>query len=156
MSDAEVGRHPGRLGVFFRRLAHKKNRNVAVVATARKLVTIAWQMLRTGEPYRYALPDTSESKLAKLRIGATTHAGRVASPGAPLVPLATAPAERSRYPRSTSSTAREQLPPPHPLTPAELRMLQDTATADFARDIRISHRIPRNRTRADSEQLTRS
>jgi len=30
-------RHPGPLGVFFRRLAHKKGRNVAVVATARKL-----------------------------------------------------------------------------------------------------------------------
>lgn len=47
-----LGTHPGPLGVFCRRLAHRKNRNVAVVATARKLVVIAWQMLRTGEPYR--------------------------------------------------------------------------------------------------------
>ncbi|MGC2311010.1 MAG: IS110 family transposase, partial [Candidatus Babeliaceae bacterium] len=40
-----VARHPGPLGAFFRRLAKKKNHNVAVVAAARKLVTIAWQML---------------------------------------------------------------------------------------------------------------
>ena len=30
-------RHPRPLGAFFRRLAHMKNRNIAVVATARKL-----------------------------------------------------------------------------------------------------------------------
>ena len=36
-----LDRHPGPLGHFFRRLARKKNRNVAVVAAARKLATIA-------------------------------------------------------------------------------------------------------------------
>ena len=41
-----MGRHPGPLGVFFWRLAKKKNRNVAVVAKARKLVTFAWHMLK--------------------------------------------------------------------------------------------------------------
>jgi transposase len=41
----QVGRHPGPLGLFFRRLTKRKNRNIAVVATARKLVTIAWHML---------------------------------------------------------------------------------------------------------------
>jgi transposase len=40
-----VADHPGPLGVFFRRLLKKKNRNVAVVATARKLITVAWHML---------------------------------------------------------------------------------------------------------------
>jgi transposase len=29
-----VGRHPGSLGAFFRRLAKRKNRNVAITATA--------------------------------------------------------------------------------------------------------------------------
>ncbi|HSE95426.1 MAG TPA: IS110 family transposase [Methylomirabilota bacterium] len=63
--------HPGPLGVFFRRLARKKNRNVAVVATARKLVVIAWHMLRADEPYRYADPRVTQHKLARLRVAAT-------------------------------------------------------------------------------------
>jgi len=66
-----LDRHPGPLGHFFRRLANKKNRNVAVVAVARKLIVIAWQMLKHKEPYRYALPQTTENKLRQLRIRAT-------------------------------------------------------------------------------------
>ena len=69
-----LARHPGPLGVFFRRLQKKKNRNVAVVATARKLVTVAWHMLRANEPYRYAQPATD------LR-GAVQQHGRVKRPG---------------------------------------------------------------------------
>lgn len=65
-----LDKHPGPLGAFFRRLARKKNRNVAVAATARKLVTIAWLMLKTGEPYRYAQPATVQAKLSRLRIRA--------------------------------------------------------------------------------------
>jgi transposase len=66
-----LDQHPGPLGVFFRRIARKKNRNVAVVATARKLVTIAWHMLKNNEPYRYAVPSTTAAKFARLRIRAT-------------------------------------------------------------------------------------
>lgn len=66
-----VRNHPGPLGVFFRRLARKKNYNVAVVATARKLVVIAWHMLTNKEPYRYAQPASTQTKLARLRIKAT-------------------------------------------------------------------------------------
>lgn len=66
-----VARHPGPLGVFFRRLKKRKNHNVAVVAAARKLVTIAWHMLTKNEPYRYAVPRSTEEKLRKLRVQAT-------------------------------------------------------------------------------------
>jgi hypothetical protein len=66
-----VASHPGPLGVFFRRLQKKKNRNVAVVATARKLVVIAWHILTHNEPYRYSLPRPTQDKLARLRIKAT-------------------------------------------------------------------------------------
>jgi transposase len=51
-----LDRHPGPLGVFFRRLAKKKNRNVAVVAGARKLATIAWHMLKNREPIATPYP----------------------------------------------------------------------------------------------------
>lgn len=64
-------KHPGPLGVGFRRIAKKKNRNVAVVACARKLALIAFHMLKNNEPYRYSLPAATETKLARLRIKAT-------------------------------------------------------------------------------------
>ena len=59
----QVAQHPGPLGVFFRRLKAKKNHNVAVVATARKLVVIAHLMLKNQKPYRYAVPSTTQGKL---------------------------------------------------------------------------------------------
>jgi transposase len=66
-----VQNHPGPLGYFFRRLKARKTHNVAVVATARKLAILAWHVLTSGEPYRYAVPSTTEAKLAKLRVTAT-------------------------------------------------------------------------------------
>jgi len=63
--------NPGPLGVFFRRIAKKKHRNVAVVATARKMITIAWLMLKNNEPYRYSLSRSTDAKLSRLRIRAT-------------------------------------------------------------------------------------
>ncbi|MBV9581431.1 MAG: IS110 family transposase [Chloroflexi bacterium] len=63
-----VASHPGPLGVFFRRIASKKGRNVAVVATARKLVVLAFELLRRQEPYRYALPRPTAKKLSRLRM----------------------------------------------------------------------------------------
>jgi transposase len=47
-----LSRTQGPLGAFFRRLARRKNYCVAVVAAARKLVTIAFLMLKNNEPYR--------------------------------------------------------------------------------------------------------
>jgi transposase len=71
--------HPGPLGAFMRRLLRKKNRNVAVVAGARKLAVIAWHMLKAKEPYRYALPERTRAKLARLR---TRGGGKRRKPGA--------------------------------------------------------------------------
>ena len=75
-----VAKHPGPLGHFFRKLSKKKNYNVAVVATARKLVVIAWHMLTHNEPYRYATPDNTAQKLARLRIRATGERRRGGPP----------------------------------------------------------------------------
>jgi transposase len=52
-------------------VAKRRGYNVAVVATARKLVVIAWHMLKANEPYRYAQPQTVEYKLEQLRVTAT-------------------------------------------------------------------------------------
>ena len=46
------------LAATYHRVRLKKGHNVAVVAVARKLVVLAWHMLRSGEPYRYHRPRT--------------------------------------------------------------------------------------------------
>jgi transposase len=61
----------GPLAHFYAKIKKRKGHNVAVVAVARKLVTIAWHMLTHREPYRYAVPKTTEGKLARLRVLAT-------------------------------------------------------------------------------------
>jgi len=66
-----AGKDPGPLGHFYRRLHRRKGHNVAVVATARKLATIAFHMLRNNEPYRYASPRSTQTKLANLRVAVT-------------------------------------------------------------------------------------
>ena len=66
-----VARHPGPLGAFFRRLAKRKNRNVAIIAMARKLVLVAFLMLKNNEPYRYARPELMREKFSRLGETAT-------------------------------------------------------------------------------------
>ncbi len=73
-SAQTVGWHPGPLGYFFRRLKKRKPHNVAVVDVAHKLALLAWHLLTSGEPYRYALPRTTEIKLRDLRMQATGKA----------------------------------------------------------------------------------
>jgi transposase len=63
--------HPGPLGAYFRRMAKHKHINVAATATARKLVTVAYLILKNGEPYRYAQPATTSQKFGQLHALAT-------------------------------------------------------------------------------------
>ena len=63
--------HPGPLGAYFRRMAKRKPINVAATATARKLVTVAYLILKNGEPYRYAQPATTSQKFGQLHALAT-------------------------------------------------------------------------------------
>ena len=139
-----VDRHPGPLGVFFRRIARKKNRNVAVVATAHKLALIAWHMLRHNQPYRYAQPRTSEAKFARLRIIAT---GKRRLGG---LPKGTPRPENYGTGRGTRAVpsldeiyAAEGLPPLEPLPPGEQKMLDCTGTAAHAGAVRRRTRVPR-------------
>lgn len=139
----QVGRHPGPLGVFFRRLAKKKNRNVAVVATARKLVTIAWHMLIDNEPYRYAQPKTVAAKLSRLRVRATGQKRKTGSKGQKR-PATYGSGKRTRaVPSLDLLYAQEQLPPLPPLKPGEQAMLERHQTAGYAAEIRQAHRLPR-------------
>ena len=140
----QVGRHPGPLGAFFRRLAKRKNRNVAVVATARKLVTIAWHMLKNHEPYRYAQPTTVQAKLSRLRIRATGFNRKGGSPKGQGCQANYGSGVRTRaFPSLDRIYANEQMPPIAPLPPGELAMLERHPVEGYAQQIRQPSRIAR-------------
>lgn len=139
-----LGAHPGPLGVFFRRLAKKKNRNIAVVATARKLVVIAWHMLKKNEPYRYAQPKATEAKLAKLRVKATGKRKRGGTPKGQPRPAAYGTGQGTRAVPSLSQVLEtEGLPPAKPLAPGEQKMVRQAAVSRFVEGIQKPHRVPR-------------
>lgn len=139
-----VSAHPGPLGVFFRRLATKKNRNVAVVATARKLVTIAWHMLKNNEPYRYAVPRVVDNKLARLRVKATGEKRKGGTPKGQKRPASYGTGEGTRaVPALDTIYQREGLPETAPLPNGELRMLRDNKLVKFLEHTRTPHRVPR-------------
>jgi transposase len=138
-----VGRHPGPLGHFFRRLKQRKNHNVAVVATARKLVMIAWHMLRKNEPYRYAISRTTETKLAKLRVQATGQS-RKKCPAKRTKRTVKLPGG-SRIIKSLDRVyASEGLPTRQPLTAGEERAIAATQSDKFVADLAHDHFVPRN------------
>jgi len=144
-SAQHFNRQDGPLGHFFRRLKRRKNHNVAVVATARKLAMIAWRMLRNNEPYRYAPPRSTETKLAKLRVAVTGNKRRSgpakgvkAVAGLPGVPGG------SRTIKSLDTVyANEGLPPRSPIAPGEAQHLAATDTTDFASQIGTQRVVPR-------------
>lgn len=148
-----MGQHPGPLGHFFRRLKQRKNHNVAVVATARKLVMIAWHMLHKNEPYRYAVPRSTETKLAALRVHAT---GEIRRGGCAKGTKAVAKLPGgSRTIRALDDVyAREGLPPRQPWTAGEQRALDAAESATFVADLAHEHVVPRKKkTRCVEEQL---
>jgi transposase len=151
--------HPGPLGHFFRRLAQKKNRNVAVVAAARKMALIAYFILKNREPYRYALPASSQTKLARLRVRVTGQKRRGGTPkGAPRPADYGSGKSTRRIPSLPEVCLREQLPPPTPLDdlpPGEHKHLKTTAALPYVQQIQQVQRIPRTPTPRQKE-LTES
>jgi transposase len=63
-------RSPGPLQAFFQRTMKKNGRNVAIVAVAKKMTCIIWQMLRSGTPYNWASPLLTHEKIRKIEIPA--------------------------------------------------------------------------------------
>jgi transposase len=146
-----LGSHPGPLGAFFRRLQHKKNRNVAVVATARKLVTIAYLLLTRGEPYRYALPAPTTDKLRRLRV---RSGGSRRPTGCPkgTRPMAKLPGGGSRTTKPLATVyADEEVPNLVPPSSAELRVVQrHPEVAAFVASLAEPQVRPRLRPKRDA------
>lgn len=147
-----VKRHPGPLGYFFNKLAKRKNYNVAVTATARKLVAIAWHMLRYNEAYRYAVPRSTETKLSALRVRATGRK-RKTGPGKGAKPVAKLPGG-SRTIKSLPRLCREEgLPEPQPLSAGERRMVRQSGAAEFVDTLARDQVVPRRKDEAVAAQL---
>lgn len=139
-----VGKHPGPLGHFFRKLAKRKNYNVAVVATARKLVVVAWHMLSKNEPYRYATPESTSVKLARLRIRATGQRRRSGSPKGEKS-KALIPGGGRRIKSLTTVYHDEGLPELRELTPGEQRIVAESGAAEHVAATRCERIVPRRK-----------
>lgn len=139
--------HPGPLGAFFRKLAARKCRNIAVVATAHKLVLLAWHLLKSGQPYRYAIPRSTEEKLRLLRVQATGEKRKSGpKPGNGFAQPKIAPGVRSRKLKSLSEVyAEESLPAMSPAPAGELRHVAECGVSEFAADILESKYVPRGK-----------
>jgi hypothetical protein len=122
--------HPGPLGAFFRRLNKRKTRNVAIVATARKLVTIAFLMLKNNEPYRYAQPERVRAKLR--------HVERAAEESRSKGPRAKPEVQSEPANRLNRAYTRVGLPPaqsPAEWSAGERRILEEAGAATFAEEV---------------------
>ena len=122
--------HPGPLGAFFRRLNKRKTRNVAIVATARKLVTIAYLMLKNNEPYRYAQPDRVRAKLR--------HAERAAESNIAAKPTSKSKGTTEPSNRLNRTYSRVGLPPaqsPEEWSAGEHRILEEAGVKAFVEEV---------------------
>jgi len=136
--------HPGPIGAFFRRIAKKKNRNVAVVAVAHKLVVLAWHMLKNNEPYRYAQPKTLQAKLSRLRILATKQKRKGGNAKGQPRPPQYGKGCTKAVPSLDQLYLKEGLPPlSQQLKPGEEAMLESRNLTAFAAAVRVPKRIPK-------------
>jgi transposase len=145
--------HAGPLGVFFRRLTKKKNYNVAVVAAARKLVTIAWHMLTHNEPYRYARPQPTQAKLARLRIKATGRKRQGGTAKGSHRSQAYGTGVTQRVVKSLHQVLTEEGLPPLAAVPAgEARTIREAGCSDYVAGLSQNHLVPRQPRQGDAIQ----
>jgi transposase len=150
----QVGRHPGPLGHFFRKLAKRKNRNVAVVATARKLVVIAWQLLTKNEPYRYAQPAVTERKLQKLRVKATGQKRKTGpAKKTPAGPKLRAGVKTKTIKPLGQVYVEEGLPALAAAPAGESRTLAEAECSDYVVSLSQAHVQPKNQGRRQKAAL---
>jgi transposase len=135
----QVAQHPGPLGVFFRRIHKRKNFNIAVVATARKLVTIGFLMLKNAEPYRYSLPGPTQRKLSVFRVEATGNRHSKSKLRLPMQRREPGTRVQS-IPPLDEVYFSENLPPitkADALAPGERRMLQQMGIANLPERLQV-------------------
>jgi transposase len=139
-----AAKHPGPLGAQFARLARRKNRNLAIVAIARKLAVLAWHLLTSRTPYRYALPSSLQTKLQRLRVsqqgrrksGPKAGQPRAASYGC---------GQRTRQRKSLNRVlADESLPTVGSPPPGEARFIKQIGLSRFANSLQKTTRVTKS------------
>jgi transposase len=171
-----AAKHPGPLGHQFNKLARRKPHAVALVAIAHKLAILVWHLLTHRTPYRYAIPSTVETKLARLRVSqqgkrksgpAKASVKTEARPeplhgdaspiadGGRTTHAATPPSARPPKTRLRKSLDRvladEHLPMPRDTPTAESRWLDVHGLTDFAHHVRSDHYVERSSNNAKSK-----
>ena len=73
---------PGSLRAFYQRVRARRGTQIAIVATARKLVWLCWTMIELGEDYAFARVSLTDKKLGALELlaGIPAHRGAKATP----------------------------------------------------------------------------
>jgi len=74
-------RAPGPLRAFFVRIQNRRGKQVAAVATARKLAILAWHLLSKAENYTWARPALLQAKLRQVELLAGQPAAKGRKPG---------------------------------------------------------------------------
>jgi transposase len=141
-----AAKHPGPLGAQFRKLERRKNRSVAVVAIARKLAVLAWHLLTQRAPYRYALPTTVETKLARLRVSQQGKRRPGSRKGIPRPPNYGTGAGTRQKKTLDAVLGSEGLPTTGAAKPAEQRIIDNLGLADFTRALQEPGRVARKRS----------
>lgn len=143
-----AARDLGPLGHFFAKTRHRKNYNVAITATARKLAMLCWHLLRTGKPYRYAKPASVQAKLAKLRV-AGSGVRRKGGLGKGVDPRVARPASEQHQHRTGSLAevlAKEHVAAPETpeeLKPGEQKMLASIGKLEYYESLQRASARPR-------------
>jgi transposase len=138
-----LGVYRGPMGQTMRNLVKRKNRKVAVVACARKLAVLVWHILRSGEPFRYAIPKTLEAKFSRLRVRATGKRRRTG--------VAQGSARSTQYgkgrtraiPSLPQVLEQNDLPQAAPLRPGERSMLAQKKLEPFYTELQSATRVPK-------------
>jgi len=76
-----AARAPGPLRAFFIRIQSRRGKQVAAVATARKIAVLAWHLLTKNENYAWARPALLANKLRKVELLAGQPAAKGRRPG---------------------------------------------------------------------------
>ena len=139
-----LAQYRGPLGQTMRRIVKRKNRNLAVVACARKLAVLLWHVLSSGEPFRYAQPKSLQAKFSRLRVRATgqRRRGGVAK-GTPRSPQYGHGRTRA-VPSLSQVLVENGLPSVAPLAKGERVMLDRNRLDTFYRELQTPSRIEAN------------
>ena len=75
---------PGPLRAFYQRIKARRGFPTAIVATARKMTTLAWHLVTKDQDYAFARPGLTAHKRRKLELaaGAPSRRGNFRTPGA--------------------------------------------------------------------------